>query len=95
MVFWILVSGSVVVLPVTALLALRWAIRQGEFDDLQKTALSIFDDEEPLGQITDHFPVRADPGPNQRSLKLRPAQLRARLPVCCIAGFQPAAFGKS
>jgi len=62
-VFWLLILGSVVVLPVTALLVLRWAIRQGEFDDLQRTALSIFDETEPLGQVTAHYPVptRADP----------------------------------
>lgn len=55
-VVWILFVCSVVVLPGMALLALRWALRQGEFDNLPKTALSIFDDEEPVGRVTDHFP---------------------------------------
>lgn len=53
---WILAAGSFIVLPVTALLALRWAYRNGEFHDTQKIALSIFDEEEPVGQMTDHFP---------------------------------------
>lgn len=55
-VIWILFICSMVVLPGVALLALRWAIHHGEFSHLQKTALSIFDDEEPVGKVTDHFP---------------------------------------
>lgn len=55
-VLWILFICSLVVLPTVALLALRWALHHGEFSHLQKTALSIFDDEEPVGQVTDHFP---------------------------------------
>lgn len=57
---WILFVCSVVLLPATALLALRWAARHGAFDDLQKTALSIFDEEEPVGQMTDCFPAGGD-----------------------------------
>jgi nitrogen fixation-related uncharacterized protein len=55
-IIWLLFITSIVVLPTTALLALRWAIGQGEFSDLKKTALSIFDEEEPVGQMTDYFP---------------------------------------
>jgi len=55
-VVWILFVSSVILLPAVALLALRWAVREGEFKNLQKTALSIFDDEEPLGRMTDRFP---------------------------------------
>jgi cbb3-type cytochrome oxidase maturation protein len=58
-ILWILFIGSVVVLPGTALLAFWWAARQGEFDHLQKTALSIFDEDEPVGQLSDHFPLSA------------------------------------
>lgn len=47
---------SVVLLPGLALLALNWAIRHGEFRNLEKQALSIFDEEEPVGQVSDHFP---------------------------------------
>jgi cbb3-type cytochrome oxidase maturation protein len=55
-VLWILFVCSLVVLPGIALLAFRWAMRQGEFRHLEKTALSIFDDDEPVGQTTDCFP---------------------------------------
>ena len=58
-VVWLLFICSGVVLPAVALLALRWALRQGEFDHLPKTALSIFDEDEPVGRMTDHFPDHA------------------------------------
>ena len=55
-IIWILFVCSVVVLPATALLAFRWAVQHGEFKNLQRTALSIFDEEEPVGKISDHYP---------------------------------------
>jgi cbb3-type cytochrome oxidase maturation protein len=55
-VLWILFVGSVIVLPGTAILAFGWALRQGEFEHLEKTALSIFDEDEPVGVMTDRFP---------------------------------------
>jgi cbb3-type cytochrome oxidase maturation protein len=60
-ILWILFISSVVLLPATALLALRWAVRRGEFRDPQQAALSIFDEEEPLGRMTDHFPGETPP----------------------------------
>lgn len=66
-VIWILFVCSVIVLPATALMALRWAIRHGEFRNLPKTALSIFDEEEPVGQLSDHFPA-----PHPRALAGQP-----------------------
>lgn len=57
-IIWILFVCSVVLLPGTALLALRWSARHGAFEDFQKTALSIFDEEEPVGRMTDYFPDR-------------------------------------
>ncbi|MGA2241622.1 MAG: hypothetical protein ABSH11_06240 [Verrucomicrobiota bacterium] len=56
-IIWIIFVSSVVVLPATALLALRWTAHQGGFENLQKTALSIFDEEEPVGRMTDSFPA--------------------------------------
>jgi nitrogen fixation-related uncharacterized protein len=53
---WLLFISSVIVLPCTALLALRWAVRHHEFTDLPRTALSIFDEDEPVGRQTDFFP---------------------------------------
>jgi cbb3-type cytochrome oxidase maturation protein len=55
-IIWIIFVCSVVLLPATALLALRWSARHGAFDDFQKTALSIFDEEEPVGRMSDRFP---------------------------------------
>ena len=68
---WILFVSSVVLLPATALLALRWALRQGEFRDLNKTALSIFDEDEPVGRMTDHFPGAA-PAADANTAKAKP-----------------------
>jgi nitrogen fixation-related uncharacterized protein len=59
-VIWIIFGCSVVLLPATALLALRWSATHGAFDDFQKTALSIFDEEEPVGTMSDHFPDAGD-----------------------------------
>ena len=56
LVMWILFIGSFVILPVTAVLALRWAVRSGQLRNFQKGALLVFDEEEPVGQFTDHYP---------------------------------------
>ena len=56
-IIWLLFITSVIVLPTTALLALRWALRNGEFRNLKKSALLIFDEDEPVGQMTDFFPT--------------------------------------
>jgi nitrogen fixation-related uncharacterized protein len=77
-VIWILFACSVVVLPATALLALHWAMRNGEFRNLPKTALSIFDEEEPVGRLSDRFPgavVEAGPSTSgSSSFPARPSQ---------------------
>jgi nitrogen fixation-related uncharacterized protein len=57
-IIWIMFVCSVVVLPATALLALRWSASHGAFENFKKTALSIFDEEEPVGRMTDYFPDR-------------------------------------
>ena len=43
----------------TAVYALYWASRHGQLRDFERGAASIFDQEEPVGQMTDHFPVKA------------------------------------
>jgi len=52
-----------VVLPTlilaTAVYAFRWAIKSGEFRDLEAQSRSIFDATEPEGVQTDFFPGRA------------------------------------
>ena len=51
-----LAVGSFVFMTGSALLALRWALRTGQLRDHDKGSLLIFDDEEPLGEVTDRFP---------------------------------------
>ena len=75
---WILFGCSVILLPGMALLALRWAMRQGEFSHFEKTALSIFDETEPVGQVSDRFP-----GPtSQAPIPRRTASLGAADRTC-------------
>jgi cbb3-type cytochrome oxidase maturation protein len=42
----------------SAVAALVWALRRRQFDHMQAGATSIFDEDEPEGQVTDHFPRR-------------------------------------
>lgn len=56
--FYFALWGLAAVLGATAIAALVWAIRRGEFDNLRDAALSIFDEDEPLGTVTDRFPGR-------------------------------------
>jgi cbb3-type cytochrome oxidase maturation protein len=55
--FYLALWGLAAVLGATAIAALVWSIRRGEFDNLREAALSIFDEDEPPGAITDRFPA--------------------------------------
>ncbi len=83
-VLWILFLGGLVVLPGTALLAIHWAMRNGEFKNLPKIALSIFDEEEPVGTMTDHFPQPAAPG-NSRGDAARSSLSPTSKPNCTVS----------
>ena len=67
--FGIITIGGVVLLTGSALLALRWALRTGQFKHPAKTALQIFDETEPVGQVTDCFPRGRRPGPRPGFIK--------------------------
>ncbi len=54
--FYFALWGLAALLGASAIGALVWAIRRGEFDNLREVALRIFDEEEPAGRVTDHFP---------------------------------------
>jgi cbb3-type cytochrome oxidase maturation protein len=41
----------------TAVYALYWSSKHGQLRDFERGAASIFDDEEPVGRMTDHFPT--------------------------------------
>lgn len=49
------------VLGVSAVCALFWAVRTGQMNDFRAAAVSIFDEDEPTGHVTDRFPA-GDPG---------------------------------
>lgn len=42
----------------SAVYALYWAVKTGQFREIEKGATSIFDEEEPLGTPTDSFPQK-------------------------------------
>ncbi len=62
------VVGSVVLFGGATALALGWAFRNGQFDNFQQGAASIFGPDEPIGETTDAFPGektdRVDEMPN-------------------------------
>ena len=48
----------------TAVYALYWSSQHGQLRDFERGATSIFDDQEPQGEMTDHFPApRRKSGP--------------------------------
>jgi cbb3-type cytochrome oxidase maturation protein len=49
---WIIV----LMFGLSAVVGLVWSIRSGQMRDLERGALVIFDSDEPVGQMTDHFP---------------------------------------
>ncbi len=46
----------------SAVYALSWAVKHRQFQQLEQGATVIFDDEEPMGRTTDHFPGHAPTG---------------------------------
>lgn len=61
--YYLILASSFVLLSGSALLALRWALRTGQLRDSKRTALIIFDEEEPVGRMTDSFPGSTRPRP--------------------------------
>lgn len=53
---YILVFGILAGFAVMVIWALWWAIRGGQLSNFQQGARSIFDADEPVGQVTDAFP---------------------------------------
>ncbi|MEE4273349.1 MAG: hypothetical protein V2I67_16865 [Thermoanaerobaculales bacterium] len=65
---YIFIFGSVLVFGITAVAGFVWAIRTGQMRNFSAGATSIFDDEEPVGLMTDAFPdagSAAGPNPQQ------------------------------
>lgn len=55
-VYYVLVFGILLLFAGSVIWGLWWAIRGGQFSDFHKGATSIFDDDEPVGEMTDAFP---------------------------------------
>lgn len=60
-VFGLIFSGLIMA---SAIAAMVWGVKRGQFKNLEKGAVSIFDEEEPLGVQTDYFP-----GHREKSLR--------------------------
>lgn len=63
---YVLLWGSWALFGVSAVWALVWAIRNGHFRQPSAAARSIFDDDEPMGVMTDSFPGEGVPGRDGR-----------------------------
>ena len=63
---WIFYTAAflvAIVISGTAVYALYWSSKHGQLRDFERGAASIFDEQEPVGKMTDHFPVkRRKPG---------------------------------
>jgi nitrogen fixation-related uncharacterized protein len=51
-----MIWGFAAVCGVTAVYGLTWAVKNGQLRRFGEGATSIFDDEEPVGRMTDTFP---------------------------------------
>ncbi|QDU60876.1 hypothetical protein Pan216_17290 [Planctomycetes bacterium Pan216] len=61
-VYWV-IYGTVILFGVTVVAAFVWAIRTHQFQKFQQGAVSIFDPDEPVGEMTDGFPGESGPPP--------------------------------
>ena len=68
-VFFIVAGGISLAITGSAVLALYWAARNRQLENLQKGAESIFDEDEPIGEMTDSFPGEEPPDTKQPSDK--------------------------
>lgn len=67
---YFIIFGTIALLGIVAVVMFAWAVRTGQFADFQQGATSIFDDDEPLGEMTDWFPDQhpgstSEPGRNE------------------------------
>jgi cbb3-type cytochrome oxidase maturation protein len=66
---YILIFGVMMGFGVSALYGIFWAAKSGQFSDLQKGGESIFDQDEPLGVVTDAFPGQGPAAYQQKKRK--------------------------
>ena len=53
---FVFIWGFALIAGITMVWLLAWAIRRGEFKNPRDASKMIFDAEEPIGLVTDHFP---------------------------------------
>lgn len=53
---FIFIWSFALIAGITMVWLLAWAIKRGEFQNLREGSRMIFDDDEPIGRVTDHFP---------------------------------------
>ncbi|MCL5270518.1 MAG: cbb3-type cytochrome oxidase assembly protein [bacterium] len=51
-----MIIALLVMFGLSAVWGLAWAVRTGQFRNLGAAARSIFDEDEPIGRVTDAFP---------------------------------------
>lgn len=54
--FYVFAGVMAAAITASGVYMLRWAGRTGQLKDFDKQALSIFDEGEPVGTVTDRFP---------------------------------------
>ena len=59
---YLVIWGAVATFGLTAVYGLVWALRTGQFERFAEGAASIFDEDEPVGVVTDGFPGRETGG---------------------------------
>jgi nitrogen fixation-related uncharacterized protein len=64
---YLFIFGSVVIFGLTAVAGLVWAVRTGQMRNFGAGATSIFDDDEPVGVMTDAFPDREPESTDNRN----------------------------
>lgn len=47
----------IALLSISSVSALIWAVSSGQLGEFQKGATTIFDEDEPIGEVTDSFPT--------------------------------------
>ena len=61
---YFVIWATAILLAISAVWALVWAIRTGQFQDLHQGATVIFDEDEPVGKVTDLFPSNDNSRPH-------------------------------
>jgi len=59
---YLMIWGVVVAFGLSAVYGLVWALRTGQFRNFAQGAASIFDEEEPIGVVTDVVPPQCKRG---------------------------------